>query len=68
LAILGDTNESEPVYRARIWAQRSPGKSELEYVLARSDGEAEVAKARAQYLAGQITIQQFELVLNRLMR
>jgi hypothetical protein len=44
------------------------GESEPEYVLARSGGAAEVAKARAQYLAGQITIEEFEIVLNRLMR
>ena len=51
------------------WVQVTrPGESTPEYILARSGGEAEVAKARAQYLAGQITIQQFELVLNRLMR
>jgi hypothetical protein len=45
-----------------------PGETEPEYVLAQSGGAAEVAKARAQYLAGQITIEQFEIVLHRLMR
>jgi hypothetical protein len=45
-----------------------PGESEPRYVLARSGAAAEVAKARAKYLAGQITIQEFEIVLNRLMK
>jgi hypothetical protein len=45
-----------------------PGESEPRYVLARSGAAAEVAKARAKYLAGQISIQEFEIVLNRLMK
>jgi len=39
-----------------------------EYTLSRSGGEAELAKARAEYVAGQITLRAFELVLNRVMR
>jgi hypothetical protein len=44
------------------------GESEPRYILARSGAAAEVAKARAKYLAGQITIQEFEIVLNRLLK
>ena len=45
----------------------SLGQSEPRYILARSGGEAELAKARAQYVAGQISLRGFELVLNRVM-
>jgi hypothetical protein len=45
-----------------------PEQFEPKYIVARSGGAAEVAKARAKYLAGQISIQEFEIVLNRSMK
>lgn len=49
------------------WVEVTTFGQEPKYMLARSGAADEVAKAREKYVAGQITIEEFELVLNRLM-
>jgi hypothetical protein len=44
------------------------GQPEPQYILCQSGVEIEIAEAKAQYVAGHITIEQFETAVDRLMR
>jgi hypothetical protein len=48
------------------WVDVTPfGSAEPQYLLGRSGAQTEIAKAREKYVAGQLTVEQFEAVLER---